>query len=333
MPGSRRSIRRLALLAVAAVLTSSLLTACGSDDGDGEDSASRPAPPATEFPATQGRTLEQVVANATGEGPVVSPAARVLRVGENRFPFGVFTVEREQIDDAQVAIYAAPGGGLGGRAVGPFPARIEDLGTEPAFRARSTADDPDAATVAYVSDVTLRKPGRWAFAALLKQGDSYTASLLPSPGGVGEFDTPAVGERAPRVSTPTADEVAKISEIDTRVPPGTMHDQDLAEVLGRKPAVLLFATPALCQSRVCGPVVDVAEQVKRDYGDRVAFIHQEIYEDNDINKGVRPQMRAYRLPSEPWLFVIDREGVIRSAIEGPFSVAELDAAVAPVAES
>jgi len=112
-----------------------------------------------------------------------------------------------------------------------------------------------------------------------------------------------------------------------------MHDQDLADVLGKKPVVLLFATPALCQSRVCGPVVDVAEQVKRDYGDRVAFIHQEIFVDNDLNKGARPQVEAYRLPSEPWLYVIDRRGVVRTAIEGPFGVAELERAVESVSGS
>jgi hypothetical protein len=109
-----------------------------------------------------------------------------------------------------------------------------------------------------------------------------------------------------------------------------MHDEDLQDVLGSKPVVLLFATPALCQSRICGPVVDIAEQVKRDFGDHVAFIHQEIYVDNDINKGPRPQMKAYELPSEPWLFVIDREGVIRNAIEGAFSVEELQRAVEQV---
>ncbi len=111
-----------------------------------------------------------------------------------------------------------------------------------------------------------------------------------------------------------------------------MHDEDLADVLGRKPVVLLFATPQLCQSRICGPVVDVAEQVKREFGDRVAFIHQEVYNDNEINKGVRPQMRAYRLPSEPWLFVIDRSGKVSTVIEGAFSVGELQDAVGRVAD-
>ncbi len=326
-------LRRFRPLALAVSALAALAAGCGSGDDDGGgSSAARPAPPASEFPATQGRTLEQILGAAAGEGPVVSPAAQVLRVGENRFPFGVFTVEREQISDAQVAIYAAPAG-LSGRATGPFPARIEDLQTEDAFRARSTADDPDAATVAYVSDVDLTRPGKWAFAALLREGDSYTASLVPTPALVGEFDdVPGPGDEAPRVSTPTVEDVADVSEIDTRVPPSSLHDEDLAEVLGRKPAVLLFATPALCQSRVCGPVVDVAEQVKRDYGDEVAYIHQEVYNENDLNEGVRPQMRAYNLPTEPWLFVIDREGVIRTAIEGPFGVSELEAAVRRVAE-
>ena len=106
-----------------------------------------------------------------------------------------------------------------------------------------------------------------------------------------------------------------------------MHDIDFADVVGEKPIVLLFATPALCTSRVCGPVVDVAEQVKREVGDDAAFIYMEIYNDNDPNKGPRPQVQAYNLTSEPWLFVIDADGKIDTRIEGAFSVAELQAAV------
>src|SRR5438094_387880 len=61
---------------------------------------------------------------------------------------------------------------------------------------------------------------------------------------------PDVGERAPRVHTPTvADVGGDQSKVDTRSPAGTMHDVDLYDVLGRKPVILVFATPALCQSR------------------------------------------------------------------------------------
>jgi hypothetical protein len=319
-------IRTAAALALAALA----FAGCGGSD-DGEGTRNRPAPPAADFPAAQGKTLEQVLSASSGEGPVIAPAARVLREGNNRFPFGVFTLGHEQIVDAQVAIYAAPGAGLSGPAIGPFPARIVDLTTEPAFRAKTTTDDPDAAQVAYVSEIPLNRAGPWSFGALTKEGDSFKGSLLPTEGEVGQFDTPAPGDEAPMVHTPTADLVPDISEIDTRVPPSDMHTDDLADILGKKPVVLLFATPALCQSRVCGPVVDVAAQVKRDFGDRVAFIHQEIYENNSINDGPRPQVEAYRLPSEPWLFVIDRSGRVSTAIEGPFGLGELEAALRRVA--
>ncbi len=315
----------------ATALAAAMLAGCGGTSDDGNGSADRPAPNPADFPSAKGKTLQQVLSASSGEGPVVSPAARVLRPGENRFAFGVFSVGHDQITDAQVAIYAAPGAGIEGPAVGPFTARIEDLSTEPAFRAETTSSDPDAAQAIYITQIPLDKPGAWTFGALVKEGDGYTGSLLPTPSEVGQFDPPDVGDPAPKVHTPTADEVADISEIDTRVPPDDMHDEDLSDVLGRKPVVLLFATPQLCQSRICGPVVDVAEQVKREFGDRVAFIHQEVYNDNDINKGVRPQMRAYRLPSEPWLFVIDRSGKVSTVIEGAFSVGELEGAVRRVA--
>jgi hypothetical protein len=316
---------------LAGLLATAAIAGCGGSD-DGDESVARPAASASDFPAAQGQSLQQVLSAVAAAGPVVTPAARVLRVGENRFPFAVFTEAKEPIDDVEVAIYAAPGRGLNGRAIGPFPARIEELSTEAAFRARSTAEDPDAAKSVYVTEIPLNRPGPWAFGALIRQGDgSYQGSLLATPSLVGQFDPVGVGDRAPRVSTPTVDDVADISQIDTRVPPSSLHEEDLAEVLGKKPVVLLFATPALCQTRICGPVVDEAEQVKREFGDEVAFIHMEVYNDNDLSKGPRPQMRAYNLPSEPWLFVIDRNGVVRTAIEGAFSVEELEAAVREVA--
>jgi hypothetical protein len=100
-------------------------------------------------------------------------------------------------------------------------------------------------------------------------------------------------------------------------------------VLRKKPVVLLFATPQLCQSRVCGPVVDLAEQVKaKPESSDVAFIHMEVYRDNRIDKGIRPQMAAFHLLSEPWLFTFDRAGMVAARIEGGFSERELDDAIA-----
>ncbi len=95
--------------------------------------------------------------------------------------------------------------------------------------------------------------------------------------------------------------------------------------------MLLFATPALCQSRVCGPVVDVAEEVKSEFGGKVDFIHMEVYKNNNASDGLRPQLNAFGLRTEPWLFVVNRNGIISTRIEGAFGVTELENAVRKVA--
>ena len=291
---------------------------------------------------------------------VLTPTQRVFYTGQNRFGFGVFTRSaREQVGDAEVALYAAkapaPGslpkpsaGGdpatkkgqtgrlelaLGGRALGPYPAEVVSLETEAAFTAKTTADDPDAGKVVYTANVDFPSDGEWRIAALIKDGDQLAGTILPSA-VVGQFTSiPRVGEPPPPINTPTRDSVSDPSELTTRIPPETMNDTDFAEALGKKPIVLLFATPQFCESRVCGPVVDVAAQVQRDYDDQVEFIHMEIYNDNDPAKGVRPQVRDFNLPSEPWLFVIDRNGQVSTEIEGAFGVGELTEAVRGVAGS
>ena len=326
-----RSVSRKTLVAIALPLAVALVAGCGGSD-NGTGSRSKPAPAVSEFPSAQGQTLRQIVLSAKGgQGPVVSPAAGYFHLGTNRFPFGVFTTGRGQITNATVALYAAPGRGVDGQAIGPFPARIEDLTTQPSFQAKTTADDPAAAQVAYVSDIPFDKPGPWEFAALIKSGGSFQYSLLPSPNPVGDYPMPQVGQKTPVIHTLTAGEVSNISQIDTRVPPDDMHSDDFADVVGKKPVVLLFATPALCQSRVCGPVTDIAEQVKQQYGDKVAFIHQESYNNNRINDGPRPQMTAFHQNTEPWAYVIDRTGKVSTVLQGPFSVQELQSAVQKVA--
>jgi hypothetical protein len=322
--------RKLLTVAVA-LIALALVAGCGGSD-NGTGSRARPAPAASQFPSAKGKSLREVILSSHAtQGPVASPAAAAFHLGTNRFPFGIFTTGHDPITDAEVAVYAAPGRSVNGQAIGPFPARIEDLTTRAEFRAKSTADDPSAAQVAYVSDIPLDKPGPWAFAALIKNGSSYQYSLMPTPTPVGDYPMPQVGQQAPVIHTLTAGQVSDISQIDTRVPPDDMHSDDFANVVGKKPVVLLFATPALCQSRVCGPVTDIAEQVKQEFGDRVAFIHQEIYNNNNINDGPRPQMRAFHLSTEPWAYVFDRSGKVSTVLQGPFSVQELEAAVKKVA--
>lgn len=305
------------------------IAGCG---GGSEDDQARPAPSATKFPAVEGRTLPELAEGVPEARLVASPAGLEYEVGENRYSFGVFTLGRKQVTDAEVALYFAPG--KNGEAVGPYPARVESLATPPSYSALTSVDGPNPTTVVYViPSIEFAKRGEWRAIALFRTPRGIEGTQIPSA-VVGRSDAiPDVGEPAPPIETPTVEDVGgDLEQIDTRVPPDQMHREDFGEALGKKPIVLLFSTPAFCESRVCGPVVDIAEQVNDEFGDRAAFIHMEVFKDNDPSKGPRPQLAAFGLQTEPWLFVIDEDGTVATRIEGAFSAEELRQAVRRVTE-
>ena len=315
-----------ALLVALAVVA---LAGCGGSSDD--DSASGPPPEAkvSQFPAGSGQTIDELRAGMA-QGPALSPTVAVVQKGRNRIGFALFDRARKQITGASVALYTASSKGIGVR--GPYPARSESLAVKPQFVARTTSQDPDAAKSLYVADVPLRQNGLQAIVAVARLDGRLVASSA-APVGVwsdAPAQPPRVGEKAVKVSTPTAASVGgDLSKIDTRIPPSDQHEVDFAKVLRKKPIVLTFATPQLCQSRVCGPVVDVAEQVKASWGDRAAFIHMEIYENNKISSPpkFRPQVTKWRLPTEPWTFVIGKDGRVKARFEGAYSVGELERAL------
>lgn len=321
------SSKQLVLVALIALAGLALLVSgCGGEDEPSGDDAARSAPAAADFPSAEGKTIEQLLSEQAPSDKVVSPAALTFETGENRYPFGIFNVDQTPVEDAEVALYFAKSPQA--PVEGPLPAELVSLETKPAYRSQG-AGAPGEATVFYLTRVNFNRKGPWHGLALIKSGDGFEAArITPSP-VVGQYpNVAAVGEQAPRVSTPTPEDVGgDLSKIDTRQPPSSMHDDDFKDVVGKKPVVLIFATPALCQSRVCGPVVDVSEQVKDEVGDGVVFIHNEVFRENDPNKGIRPQMAAFGLQSEPWFFLINKDGTIEKRIEGAIGVAELREAV------
>jgi hypothetical protein len=312
------------LIAVAALLAAG----CGGGDDDSSGEAPPPAK-ATDFPSVGSQRLKDVLREA-GSGPVLAPSSQEFRTGRSRVGFALFTPDRSQITDATVALYVERVSG--GPTLGPFPARYESLEVKPQFQSRQTSADPDAAKSIYTAEIEFDKPGRYNLAGIVRRGGELVAATTAVPGisvrNAQNDPIPVVGQEPPRIHTPTEDDAAgNIASIDTRLPPSSMHEADFADVLGKKPVVLLFATPQLCQSRVCGPVVDIAEQVKAERGDDVEFIHMEVFRDNRIDRGIRPQMAAFRLRSEPWLFTFDRSGKVAARIEGAYSERELEQAI------
>ena len=70
------------------------------------------------------------------------------------------------------------------------------------------------------------------------------------------------------------------------------------------------------------------DKVRKTFaGSDARFIHVEVYENNDPNRGVNRWMREWKLSGEPWVFLVDRAGLIRAKFEGSVSEAELEQAV------
>jgi hypothetical protein len=326
--------RRPPILAAALVASATALAAgCGSGSSSGTGAApAQPKPTAAieDFPKAAGLTLGEL-RQRYAEGPIFAPSTSLLEPGSNRMGFALYDNAQKQLSGAAVALYAARSDGTGLR--GPFVARSESMAVKPQFQSRQTAEDPNGPKNIYVSTLHLPKKGKMVLMGLARlDGRLVSTTAYAMTVGPKGAQPPGVGDQATVIHTLTpADVGGDLAKIDTRIPPAAdLLATDFADVVGKKPVVLTFATPQLCQSRVCGPVVDVVEQARASAGDNVAFIHQEVYNDNQVKKGVRSQLAAYHLATEPWTFVIDRRGVISSRFEGALSVGELERAVAKV---
>jgi hypothetical protein len=317
-------------LGAAAVLAATVaLSACGGDKG-GRDEQLRGGPAlgaaASGYPRPSSRSLRDLIGSMP-QGPNLAPSTSLLNTGRNRFGFALFDRGNRQIADLKVAVYTAQG--LDEPVRGPYVARFERITVEPPFRSKQYTDDPDAARSVYVANLRFGDPSGYLIVAVAKLGGRWVVSSPTQVAVTDRSGVPGVGDRAIRVHTPTTESVnGKLSTIDTRLPPDSMHEVDLADALHQhRPVLLLFSTPGLCESRVCGPVTDIAEQVKSEMGRRADFIHMEIYRDNDPSKGARPQVRAWHLRREPYAFAVNARGRVAARLDGAFNADELRTAV------
>ena len=281
----------------------------------------------SDFPSAAGKTLQQIAEEVKGGGSVEAGlATSVFTVGTGRLGFGVIDDEGQFVYGPTV-VYVAPT--PEDPAEGPFAAPADVLVTEGRYRSKQAADETDPFAAVYEAEVPFDQKGSWSVLTVTKSGNTYVAAPTQVQVNTKKADQiPDVGEPAPKVATDTLASVKGDEKmLDTRTPPSDMHRSSFDEVLGTKPVVLLFATPQLCQSRVCGPVTDIALQMQAKYGREAEFIHQEVYVDNDPNAGLRDPLKAFRLPTEPWLFVVGADGRITSRLEGSFGLRAFENAV------
>jgi hypothetical protein len=141
--------------------------------------------------------------------------------------------------------------------------------------------------------------------------------------------SPPLGARAPRSRTPTlATTGGRLGPLTTATRPDrALYTTSVAQALAaHAPFVVTFATPKFCTSRTCGPVVDVVSHV-RNQSPGVTFIHAEVFKGNNPSSGYNPWMTEWKLQSEPWIFLVGRDGRIKAKFEGSVSVDELRVAV------
>jgi len=275
-------------------------------------------PSAGQFPPARGRSLQQLGALVKSSAQF-GAATGTFTPGTRRLAFGL-NASSGQFIYAPTAVYIAKS--ASSPAKGPFLAPADPLSVAPQYRSKQNAGPGDIQAI-YATELPLFRAGKYTVLSITrtKQG------LIGAPGEIAVTKSspiPDVGQRPPDIATDTAATVGgNISLLTTRLPPEQMHSVSLNQVLGKRPIALLFSTPQLCISRVCGPVTDVAVELQRQFGDRVTFIHQEVYVDNQPSKGLRPQLRAFHLRTEPWLFTINRRGIITARLEGAFGTTEL----------
>lgn len=198
----------------------------------------------------------------------------------------------------------------------------------------------------YATDVTFRDAGRWGTRFTATLPDGSTKTVRADYDVVEAGSTIAIGAKAPSVETPTISSVGgDLRAVTTdKKPAERFYSTSVAAALAAgKPFVLVFATPAFCETAICGPTLDTVKAVAGDYP-KLTFINVEPYQMKFENGSLQPALdasgqlqaaawtEAFGLDTEPWVFVVGADGAVRAKFEAVVGADELrtafDAAVA-----
>lgn len=179
----------------------------------------------------------------------------------------------------------------------------------------------------------LSHAGLWGLGAVVTLADGtempaqFTIEALADP------SAPAIGEVPPASQNRTIEDVPDLGQLTSDPQPEpALYGLTVAQALeADKPAVITFATPGFCESRLCAPVVQSLKAVRSDLGDAASYLHVEVYQDFESFTYV-PEMDEWQLTSEPWTFVLDADGKVVARLGGPVSPRELTEHLQPLLE-
>jgi hypothetical protein len=340
--------RHLALLIVS-VTAVSLAAACGGDDDES-------TPEGTNSPTASDTPSEQ--ASGDYSGVVITTD---VTTGPNRFAVGVLdengVVLAADVSLAFIKLTSANEGQV------RFQSETDYIELERFYIDDDTGEKiGTGATGAYVTQADFDETGDWGVQITGSKDGNQIGPISLAFQVVPPDQTLNVGDPAPQSRQTLASEVDDITEIDSMSPPDPMHDLTIADaVTSGKPSVILFGTPAFCETQVCGPVMEAVMLPLYDlYKAEANFIHVEPYFLETLRSGAGlcavpafnielaragtgegpgpcPTLsedellaagESWNLNTEPIIFVVDSEGNIAGKFEAVVGPGEVEASLA-----
>jgi hypothetical protein len=236
-----------------------------------------------------------------------------IGVGESRIQVGVVGPDGDRLGgpDVPVSLAIAPdGGGESVEYAAEWIWLIEDI------------------VGLYKTEAVFDAPGVWTVSVAAETG-----APLPLTGFqvLDPTFAPNVGDVAPVAPIDTL-ATKPLDQLTTDPnPDDDFYRLTLEEAFGSgRPTVVVFSTPAFCRTATCGPALDRVKAVKPEYPE-VNFVHVEVYTDlqspdfQPTPEFLAPALGAefWNLPTEPWVFVVDSNGIVTARFEGTATTEDL----------
>lgn len=184
----------------------------------------------------------------------------------------------------------------------------------------------------YSANYLFDRAGDWGIEVSLPDSDGTFLTTEHRFTVKPEALAPDLGDRPPLTRNRTLSDVGSIAQLTT----GSLRDPELYDLAipdalsSGRPFAVVFASPAFCTTAVCGPQVEVVSELNRDYGERMDFIHVDLFDNpheiqGDLDRAVHtPLLEAWGLLTDEWTFVVDADGAVTGRFEGFAPYAELE---------